>query len=211
MPMRIRLDRTPWRLVVVLAGCITCAGSAFFATACSRAPAEPDPSPPVATSAPAVTPLAWEAPPAWTVVDTPRGGSQKAAYRVPKAGGDKEDAEAAVFFFGTGAKGDPEPTLKEWLGLFDGDAASGAKRETLDVRGTKIDWVETQPGTFKVPIGPKVPGKKMPVAMVKEKWRLVVAVVKTPDRGNWFFRLAGPDDTVQAARSAFRAMVESAK
>jgi hypothetical protein len=36
-------------------------------------------------------------------------------------------------------------------------------------------------------------------------------VVRTKDRGNWFFKLVGPDETVQAARSAFRRMVESAR
>ena len=40
---------------------------------------------------------------------------------------------------------------------------------------------------------------------------MIGAVVHTKDRGNWFFRLVGPDATVQAAKSDFFAMIESAK
>jgi hypothetical protein len=47
--------------------------------------------------------------------------------------------------------------------------------------------------------------------MVKENWRLLGAVVKTPDRGNWFFKLVGPNETVQAARATFRTLIESAR
>jgi hypothetical protein len=37
------------------------------------------------------------------------------------------------------------------------------------------------------------------------------AVVKTKGRGNWFFRLVGPNETVIASKSAFRTMLESVK
>ncbi len=67
-------------------------------------------------------------------------------------------------------------------------------------------------GTYAIPLTPTPPGRKTsPVQMVKKKWRLYGAVVRTPDRGNWFFKLVGPDETVQAARSAFRAMLETAR
>ena len=67
-------------------------------------------------------------------------------------------------------------------------------------------------GTYKVDLTPNPRGKKRSVVqMVKKNHRLYGAVVRTPDRGNWFFKLAGPDETVLAARSAFRAMLESAR
>jgi hypothetical protein len=181
---------------------------------CSRAPAEPerDPAPAAAESAaPLVTPLTWEVPGSWTVLTGPRSGPRKAGYKPPKAGDDKEDAEVSVLFFGTGALGDPDKSFNEWFSEFDGDLGKTAKRESFEVRGMKVETVEVV-GTYKIALGPKVgPKKKAPMQMVKEGWRLVGAVVKTPDRGNWFFKMVGPDETVQSARSGFRSMLDSAK
>jgi hypothetical protein len=47
--------------------------------------------------------------------------------------------------------------------------------------------------------------------MVKNKWRLYGAVVRTADRGNWFFKLTGPDESVQSGKSQFRALLDSAQ
>jgi hypothetical protein len=179
--------------------------------ACSKAPAEPD-RPAAASSeapTPAVAPLLWDAPGSWTKVPAPPSGPKKAAYRIDKVGNDKEEAEMNVFFFGTGAKGDPAAVFKEWFGQFDGDVGATAKREQLEVRGFKVETVETG-GTFKIALTPPAKGHKQPpVQMVKNGWRLYGAVVRTPDRGNWFFKITGPDDTVQSAKSAFRAMLET--
>jgi hypothetical protein len=181
--------------------------------ACNRAPAEPEPTAaPAETSAPAVAPLVYEAPGTWTLVtEGQRSGNQKAVYKVPKAGGDKEEAELTVLFFGTGSQGDAAKRFPEWLSDFDGKVGETAKRESFEVRGMKVELVEAA-GTYKIALGPKVgPKKKAPMQMVKENWRLLGAVVKTPDRGNWFFKLVGPTDTVEAARASFRALIESAK
>ncbi len=180
---------------------------------CSKAPAEPDPPPPAASAAPAVAPLTWQAPGTWTTMDVPHSpGPKKASYRIPKQGDDKEEAEVNVFFFGTGAGGDPAKNFGEWFSQFDGDAGKAAAREELKTQGgLAVETVDVK-GTYKIAMGPKVgPNKKAPMQMVKENFRLYGAVVKTPDRGNWFFKLTGPDETVQAARSAFRALLESAK
>ncbi|MCC6557767.1 MAG: hypothetical protein IT372_32875 [Polyangiaceae bacterium] len=179
--------------------------------ACSRAPAEPDPPPPAASSAPAVAPLLWDAPGAWTSLDVPRTGPKKAAYKVPRAANDKEDAEVTVLFHGTGSQGDVEKNFKEWFAQFDGDAAAGARRDSFEAHGLRVQMVEVE-GTYKVGLTPTTGARKRsPVEMVKRNHRLVGAAVTTPDRGNWFFKLTGPDETVQAARSALRALLESAR
>jgi len=158
-----------------------------------------------------VAPLVWDVPGAWTVMEAPGSGSRKAIYKVPKAGNDKEDAELTVFFFGTGSKGDPAPNFKEWFGQFDGDVGATAARESFEARGLKVETVEVT-GTYKIAMGPALgPKKKPPMQMVKQNFRLYGAVVKTPDRGNWFFKLTGPDETVQAARPAMRTLFESAR
>ena len=45
--------------------------------------------------------------------------------------------------------------------------------------------------------------------MLKEDWRAIAAGVETKDRGNWYFQLVGPNDTVLAARSSFHDMLRS--
>lgn len=178
--------------------------------ACSRAASELEPPPSASSSAPAVAPLLWDVPGAWTVMETPHTGPRKAIYKVPKAGNDKEDAELSVFFFGTGNKGDPPKNFKDWFDQFDGDVGATAQRESFDVRALKVETVEAG-GTYKVPMGPALgPKKKAPMQMVKQNFRIYGAVVKTSDRGNWFFKLTGPEETVQAARPAMRTLLESA-
>jgi hypothetical protein len=180
---------------------------AALLAACNRAPAEPDAPPASSVTTPAAAPLAWDAPGAWTRLEAPPSGPQKASYRINKTGNDKDDAEMNVFFFGTGAKGDPAPVFKGWLGQFDG--APEAKRATLDVKGFKVETVEVT-GTYKIALTPPTRGHNHPpVQMVKEHYRLYGAVVRTPDRGNWFFKLTGPDDTVQSATSALRGLFET--
>ncbi|MFT3772564.1 MAG: hypothetical protein QM820_44805 [Minicystis sp.] len=177
--------------------------------ACSRAPAEPEKTASSSAPTPVVAPLLWDAPGSWTKLEAPKSGPKKASYRIDKVGNDKEEAEMTAYFFGTGAKGDPAPTFKEWFGQFDGDVGATAKREDFSVRELKVETVEVA-GTFKIALTPPARGRKQPpVQMVKNNWRLYGAVVKTPDRGNWFFKLVGPDETVQSAKSAFRAMLET--
>lgn len=145
------------------------------------------------------------------MLNGPTSGARKGGYNVPHSGNDKEDPEVSILFYGTGALGDPEKNFSEWFAEFDGDVGKSAKRESFEVHGWKVETVEVA-GTYKVALGPKIgPKKKAPMQMVKEGWRLLGAVIKTPDRGNWFIKLVGPEDTVQSARSGLRSMIESVK
>ncbi len=177
--------------------------------ACAKAPAEPD-APASSTSpapAPAVAPLVWEVPGAWARLDVPASGAEKASYRVEGA----KDAEVHVYFYGTGARGDPARVFKEWFGQFDGDVGAQAARDALRAGSLDVETVEVR-GTYKIALTPTPRGRKeAPVSMVRKDHRLCGAVIRTPDRGNWFFKLTGPDDAVQAARPAFRRMLESAR
>ena len=177
--------------------------------ACSKAPAEPDSIP--ASAAPQVAPLRWDAPGTWTRLDVPPGRAERAAYQLDRVGDEKGNAEVHVFFFGTGSGGDPARAFREWFDQFDGDAGGGAVRERFTAHGFEVETVEVG-GTYKVDLAPRHPTKKVsPVQMIKKDYRLLGAVVKTPDRGNWFFKLTGPENAVQAARSAFRGMLESVR
>ena len=55
---------------------------------------------------------------------------------------------------------------------------------------------------------PMGPNQRRAAHVIKENWRAIGAVVITEDRGRWFFRLVGPNDTVEGTRSAFMTMLE---
>ncbi|AGP37657.1 hypothetical protein [Sorangium cellulosum] len=179
-------------------------------SACSRTVAEPEP-PPAASGAPVAAPLAWDAPGSWAALEAPRAGPRKALYKVPRAADDTDDVEVQVLSFGLGSKGDVEANFREWFAQFDGDVGAKARRESFEVRGMRVELVEVA-GTYKIPLGPQGGARRRaPVEMVKDGYRLVGAAVRTPDRGNWFFRMVGPDETVQSARSGFRGLLESVR
>ncbi|WP_433937590.1 hypothetical protein AB3662_23500 [Sorangium cellulosum] len=180
--------------------------------ACSRTVAEPEPEPPPAVSGgPVVAPLAWDVPAAWSALEVPRVGPRKARYKAPRVANDKEDVEVQVLWFGLGSNGDVEANFKEWFAQFDGDVGAKARRASFEVRGMPVETVEVV-GTYTIALGPKAGAvRRAPVEMVKDGYRLLGAAVRTPDRGNWFFRMVGPDETVQSARSAFQRLLESVR
>ncbi len=184
----------------------------FLTLGCTRAPDELAPPPASSTPAgPAVAPLTYAAPGTWTLVESHERGDRRATYKTPKAAADKEEPELSVWFYGTGSKGDPKPHVEEWLRFFDGDPTHDAKHEDVTENGVAMELVEIS-GTYKMPIGPPVgPNKKTPMQMVKEGYAMLIGVVKTKDRGNWFFRLIGPKDSVESAKSGFRTMLSESK
>lgn len=192
-------------------------GAAFFVTAsvgaalsgCSRTPDEPVNQRTTAVSE--VVTLKYAPPPSWTKTESSETGARRAGFKVPHVGDDKEDAEALVLFFGTGSGGERDKIWDEWFGQFDGEAKKDAKRSTFDVKGMQAESFEFL-GTYKLNMGPHKPGQtKSLVQMVKKDNRMIAVVLHTKDRGNWFFRLVGPDATVQSASSDFRTMIESAE
>lgn len=193
----------------LLPAAILALASAPFVSACGDPPQEL--SSPVVTAAPApvVAPLVYEVPGTWTKLGESQVNNKRAGFKIPKAGADSEEAELTVFFFGTGSLGDPDKLFKEWLDQF--DAGAQVSKKTFDSPAGKVDVLDVA-GTYKVPLGPAMgPKKKSPMQMVKEKWRLYGAVVRTKERGNWFFKMVGPTDTVQAAESGMDAMLQAAK
>ncbi|HVY48797.1 MAG TPA: hypothetical protein VHB21_23070, partial [Minicystis sp.] len=165
----------------------------------------------VQTAAPAVPPLRWKPPPTWTLLPPEHGTPRKAVYKTPKAGDAKAEAEVEVDFFGTGAPGDVEKTFGAWRAQFDAGDAGAPVRAPLEGARFPAETIEAA-GKYAVAIGPQMGrAKKSAMQMVREHYRLLGAVVKTPDRGNWFFKMTGPEDSVQAARSAFLAMVRAAE
>jgi hypothetical protein len=170
---------------------------------------------PAATQAPPLPPvpegagtgdraLDWTVPSGWTP-EKPSSSMRRAQYRVPGSAG---DGECAVFYFGPGQGGDPMANAERWASQFtnpDGSPARGSmKTSEIDAGGLKVVLVEiagTYSGGMTMTAEPAVP---------EPGYRLLGAIAPGPD-ANWFFKLTGPDATINAQRAAFVSMVRSLK
>lgn len=195
-------------LRAALACVIGMGGIGLVVGGCSDAPAEIVPTGP-APAERSLAPLKWSVPPTWSLTESSPSAPRRAGYKVPRAGNDKEDAELLVLFFGTGASGERDKQWQPWFEQFDGDPKADATRKDMNVHGMPIETFEFM-GAYKLNVGNRRPGQtKSPVQMVKKDFRMIGVVVKTPERGNWFFRLVGPDETVLAAKEPFFQMLEA--
>lgn len=138
--------------------------------------------------------LAWEAPSTWQSVPNPNP-MRKATYKIPKAGGDADDAELTV----SAAAGGVEQNIKRWEGQF-GPAAK-AKTEPRTPNGLKVTLVEIK-GTF---AGGGMMGAPAPP---KKDQMLLGAVVDAGDKQH-FFKMVGGEKTVTAAKKDFDKFVAS--
>ena len=180
-------------------------------SACSSKTGEPAPPAPK-SSEPRVPPVVFDVPATWTQTESSDTRERRGGYKVPKVGADSEDAELLVLFFGTGSNGDRDKQWDPWFAQYDGDAKADATRAELrSGAGLAIETFEFV-GSYKLNMGPRRPGMtKSPVQMVKKDFRMIGAVVKAGERGNWFVRLVGPNETVLAARDPFLEMLKSAR
>lgn len=148
----------------------------------------------------------WSAPAGWEAQAA--RPMRAATYRVPRAAGDREDGECAVFYFGAGQGGGVEANIKRWIAQFelaDGRPADKAAKITKTTLGgmavTRIDVA----GTYLAAAGPMAPG-----AVRKPGYRMLGAIVEAP-QGNVFFKFTGPAKTVTTAEAQFEALLKSVK
>jgi len=137
--------------------------------------------------------IGYDAPAGWTSAPNP-SPMRKATFKIPKAGGDTEDAELAV----SAASGGVEQNVKRWEQQF-GDAK--AKTEARTVNGLKVTIVEIK-GKF------AAGGMMGQPAPPKDNQMLLGAIVDSGDRQH-FFKMTGGDKTVSAARKDFDKFVSS--
>jgi hypothetical protein len=180
----------------------------FFVAAlpgCARKD-EPAPSPPLAHSIVVVPPepqvptIVWKDPPKWQRVE---GGSpmRKASYKIAAVAGDPEDAEAAVYYFGRTSGGSTDANIQRWTAQFPDVPAAEVKRVERQANGMKQTVVDIT-GTYD--------GSSMTIKEPQKKpnFRMLAAVVETP-AGSYFFKLTGPQKTVESAKSAYLALLDS--
>lgn len=155
-----------------------------------------------AAAAPAAQPagaLAWTVPADW-VSTPPSNEMRRAQYRVPGAAG---EAELVVFYFGPGQGGDAQSNAERWASQFLDDKGQPviAKTRAMDAHGIAVTVVEAR-GNYQS--GSMTGG----AVQAKPGYALLGAIAAGGD-ANWFFKLTGPEATVEAQRAAFDALLQS--
>ena len=148
--------------------------------------------------------ISWKAPQAWRV--QPQRPMRAATYTVPKAAGNAEDGECAIFYFGPGQGGGADANLKRWIGQFEapggGPADKLAKISKGQLNGLPLARIDLS-GTYKPSSGPM-----MQASGAKPGYRLLGAIVEGP-QGAVFFKLTAPAKTAAAQQPAFEALLKS--
>jgi hypothetical protein len=146
--------------------------------------------------------LTWTTPQGW-VTEAPASSMRKAQYALPRASGDSEDGQCAVFYFGPGQGGDVGANVDRWASQF--TTPSGGHPKPLVTEGTvagrKVLKVMME-GTYAP--SPMMGGSAEP----KSGTLLLGAIVEGPD-ANWFFKCTGPKKTMESRRKEFDALIGS--
>jgi hypothetical protein len=142
--------------------------------------------------------LTFKAPSSWKS-ERPKSSMRRAQLKVEPVKGDTEPAELVVTSFGGGGGG-VDANVARWESQFEG----GVKAKVEKKKGTNIDVTRVEiAGHFVAPVSPGAPEK-----LDKPNFRLLGAIVITPDAG-YFFKMVGPDKTMQASREGFDALIAS--
>jgi len=143
-----------------------------------------------------------EAPAGWKQVP-PKSGIVETEFAVP-SDGDAAPGRMTVM----GAGGSVQANVDRWYGQFtqaDGSATKDkATTKTLKLAGCTVTLVDVA-GTFKdMPGGPFAGGQ----AVERPDYRMLAAIVETPEKGSYFLKFTGPGATVAKHADGFRKMVE---
>mgnify|MGYP003344547763 CR=1 FL=1 len=144
-----------------------------------------------------------EAPAGWQRVQ-PRSGIVETEFSIPSEGDDQPAGRMTVM----GAGGSVQANVDRWYGQFtqpDGAATKDkAVTKSLKIAGCSVTMVDVS-GTYKdSPGGPFAGGKTID----RPNYRMLAAIVETPDSGSYFLKFYGPSTTVAKHADGFRTMVE---
>lgn len=148
-----------------------------------------------------------QAPPNWEA-RKPQTRIVEYEFAVAPVEGDQESARVTVM----GAGGGVEANIQRWIDQFEQADGSSTKEkskvEQKEIAGAQVHMV-TITGTYKDRPGG---GPFTRTAIVpRPNYRMLGAVIVTPNRGHYFVKLYGPDKTVAAQDEAFRAMLGTLK
>jgi hypothetical protein len=146
--------------------------------------------------------LSLEAPEGFEQV-RPSSGMVETEFAIPSQG---ELAAGRMTVMGAG--GSIEANIDRWCGQFaqpDGGATKEkVTRTELKVAGCGVTVVDI-PGTYlDKPGGPFAGGP----TVERPGYRMLAAIIQTPEAGNYFLKFYGPAETVEKHAAGFRKMVE---
>jgi hypothetical protein len=126
-------------------------------------------------------------------------------FRLPRADGDKEDAELVINYFGKGSGGTLDENLLRWKSMFVPPRGkkidSVTKIDKLKAGGVAITTVEIH-GTYK--------GASFAPMKPKPDYRMI-KVFFDSENGPYFMTLVGPDRTILKHKKAFRDWLQGFK
>lgn len=112
-----------------------------------------------------------------------------------------DDAEMAVFYFGRGMGGGVQANIDRWKGQF--TVLRQDKTEERQVNGLEV-VVVTLKGTYQPTGGPMMAAQGPPV----EDFAVLGAIAAAPE-GPVFFKMTGPEKTIDNAREDFNRLINS--
>lgn len=145
--------------------------------------------------------LRWSDPAGWQR-QAPSSSMRVAQYGVPGGAG---EALMTVFYFGRGMGGGVDDNLQRWWGQFqqpDGrPAGDAAHRERRTVNGmtVHVTWVT---GRF-------AGGGMMGAPQAPQDNQMLLGAIVEAAEGLWFFKMTGPQGTVEGARRGFDELLGS--
>jgi hypothetical protein len=146
-------------------------------------------------------PAAWKA-------EKPTSKLRTAQFRVPKAEGDKEDAELAIFYF-KGSGGSVDANIARWKGFFippEGKTIDEvSKVEKFKVGQADVTYLDIH-GTFKS----KDPSDPKAREELKPHFRRFGVVFESPN-GPYFITLTGPARTLEQHKAGFDGWIKGFK
>lgn len=142
------------------------------------------------------------APEGWKRVQ-PKSGIVETEFEIPSEG-DLAAGRMTVM----GAGGTVQANVDRWIGQFAQPDGSPTKDKTstkeLKLAGCAVTMVDI-PGTYKdMPGGPFAGGK----TVERPDYRMLAAIIETPEGGNYFLKFYGPAATVAKYADGFKAMIE---
>ena len=144
--------------------------------------------------------VAFKVPDGWQA-QVPRSTMRRAQIVV---NGDGGPAELIVFYFGPQGAGSAKDNINRWIGQFsedDGTPVTSAVQSSDKVAGRDVNRVEVA-GRYSGGMGPAA------AQGPKDDQRMIAAIVATSG-GPYYFKLTGPDATVDANRGAFDSILQS--
>jgi gluconolactonase len=150
----------------------------------------------VKTTPAKVRDITLQIPETWEAVQS-TSSMRLATYALPTAKGDSEKGELTVFSFGGGG-GEVGDNLQRWIGQFASDGRTA--KITKGKAGEGEYYLADIGGTYNKPVGPPVLRKTAPT----ENYRMMGVILLAKDKGVYFLKLTGPDNTIKAQAEAFR-------